>query len=177
MEIAEKIIDSQLIYEGKIIKVYNEKVLLPNGNISARDIVKHKGACTILAEKDGEILFIRQFRTALNKIIYELPAGCIEENEDIFDCAIRELNEETGYEAHDIRHLSSVYSTPGFSDEIIHIFSSDNIVKSKHKKECDADEFIDVYFIAKSKVLEMIISGEINDAKTICAIFLYLNSK
>jgi ADP-ribose pyrophosphatase len=177
MEITEKIIDSQLIYEGKIIKVFNEKVLLPDGNASTRDIVRHKGACTILAEHGGKILFIRQFRTALNKVIYEIPAGCIEENENIFDCAARELNEETGYEACNIKHLSSIYSTPGFSDEIIHIFFTDDIIKTAHKKQCDADEFIDVYFIEKSKVLEMIFSGEINDAKTICAFLLYLNIK
>lgn len=177
MELTEKTLSSKLIYEGKVIKVFNEEVLLPNGNKSTRDIVRHKGACTILAEHDGKILFIRQFRKALNKVIYEIPAGGIEENEDIFSCAKRELNEETGYEAKTMQHLSSVYSTPGFSDEVIHIFCTDKIIKSDHKKDCDVDEFIDVYFIEKSRVLEMILCGEINDAKTICAFFLYLQSK
>jgi len=171
----EKTISNELIYEGRVIKLYREQVESANGRKSYRDIVRHKGACAIIAEAGGRIVLIKQYRKALDKTIYELPAGCIEEGEDIYECAKRELNEETGYESDNLVLLSSIFSTPGFSDEIIHIFYAKNASKSKVKKDCDEDEYIDAMLIEESQLCDMITSGEIADAKTICAYFLYKN--
>jgi len=174
---AEKTISSTLIYEGKNIKLVKEEIVTPDGHKSVRDIVRHKGACAILAKAEGKLIFIKQYRKALDKVIYELPAGCIEKGEDITLCASRELNEETGYEADKLTLLSSVYTTPGFSDEIIHIFYAENTKKAEVKKDADVDEYIDVLLIDEAEVERMIIEGEIVDSKTICALYLYKNKK
>jgi ADP-ribose pyrophosphatase len=171
----EKTLSSELIYAGKNIKVFKEEILTPQGRKSTRDIVRHKGACAVIALYEDKIILINQYRKSLDKVIYEIPAGCIEEGEDIYLCAARELNEETGYEADNLVLLSSVYSTPGFSDEVIHIFYAKNVKKAEIKKDADIDEYIDVTLKDIEEAERLILSGEIADAKTICAFYLYKN--
>jgi ADP-ribose pyrophosphatase len=169
----EKTLSEKLIHKGRVITVYQEEVLLPNGKVSTRDIVRHKGACAILATVEDKIIMIKQYRKALDKVIYEIPAGGIEEGEDIALCAKRELNEETGYEAENLQYLAGMVTSPGFCDEVIHVYLAENVKKVIEKAPCDEDEFIEVYLIQQSHVEEMIRSGEIIDAKTICAYSMY----
>lgn len=177
MNMTEKTVSSTLIYEGKNISLIKEEIITPGGHKSFRDIVRHKGACAILAIAEGKIIFIKQYRKALNKVIYELPAGCLEKGEDIYLCAGRELNEETGYDADKLTLLSSVYTTPGFSDEIIHLFYTQNAKKAEVKQEADIDEYIDVFLFDEDEVEKMILSSEIVDCKSISAFYLYKNKK
>lgn len=176
MKQTETTLETTLVYKGRIIDLYQEKVRLPNGEESVREIVRHRGACAILAKtQEGKILLIRQYRKSLDKVIYEFPAGGIEPGEDIAVCAVRELEEETAYKAEEkeVVYLAGLCSTPGFSDEMIYIFYANNVKPATQKKECDADEFIEVLLLDEEEILEKIRSGEIMDAKTVCAFFLY----
>lgn len=173
MEKREKTLKSRLIHQGRVIRVYEEEVLLPDGKRAKRDIVRHRGACAILAVNGEEIVLIRQFRKALEKEIYEIPAGGLEAGEEIAVCAKRELNEETGYEAQTWQYLTGMISSPGFCDEVIHLFLATDICKAEERAHCDDDEFIDVQLVHREKVKEMIRTGEIIDGKTICAFLMY----
>jgi len=180
MKQEEKTLESKLIHKGRIISLYQEKVLLPNGKESVREIVRHKGACAVIAKtKEDKLILIRQYRKSLDKTIYEFPAGGIEPGEDIALCAVRELEEETSYRATEekVVYLAGLCTTPGFSDEMIHIFYAEDVEKISDKKDCDDDEFIEVLLLDESEVLEWIMLGQIIDAKTVCAFFLYQQYK
>ncbi len=180
MKQKEITVNSTLIHKGKIIDLYKENVRLPNGKETIREIVRHKGACAVLATTENdEIILIQQYRKSLDKVIYEVPAGGIESGEDLAVCAMRELEEETAYRPKDdsVIYLAGLCTTPGFSDEMIHIFYAKNVVKTSEKRDCDEDEFIEVLLLSEAEVLEWISTGKIIDAKTVCAFFLYQQYK
>lgn len=169
----EKTLNSKPIYKGKIINLRIDEVLLPNGRKTKREIVEHNGAVAILPIIDeNNFLLVKQFRKPAEKTLLEIPAGKLEQGEGIKKCAIRELKEETGYESKNLRKLTSVYLAPGYSSELIHIFVAENLKKTS--PEPDADEFIENIIIEKKDALNKILSGGINDSKTIVAIMLYL---
>lgn len=167
----EKHIDTKEVYIGKILRYQIDDVLLPNGQKTVRDVVKHPGAVAIVAIDDnGDFVFIRQYRYAIDKIIYEIPAGKLNAGEQPLRCAKRELKEETGFTAKKWEKLGSIFTLPGFCDETIHIFKATGLKKGR--TNFDEDEVIETVFLSKEKVLEMIKKGRINDGKTLAGIFL-----
>lgn len=172
MNIDEKILKEKLIYKGSFLDILNVDVELPNGKSYSRDVVKHPGATAIIAFLDEEnIILVEQFRLPLNKKILEIPAGKINKNEDIKECAKRELQEETGYIAGNLEYLGCIATAPGFCDEIIYLYKATNLTLGS--KNEDEDEFTNVKIMNINKVKEMIKKGEIIDGKTI-SVFTYL---
>jgi len=165
----EKTLTSQLIYDGKIIKLSLDTVLLPNNKQATREIVRHPGAVGILAvTKENRILLVKQFRKPLDQELLEIPAGKLELNEDPKDSALRELKEETGYSATNMVQFSKFYTSPGFADEIIYLFIAEGMEKGIANP--DEDEFVELLEFTLEECLEMIQAGIIIDAKTIIAI-------
>jgi ADP-ribose pyrophosphatase len=168
----EENISSTLIQKGRNFSFYYDKVRLPSGRETDRSIVKHPGAVGIIALQDDEIVLIKQFRYATGKFLLEIPAGTLEEGEDPFQCAVRELQEETGYAASTWSRLFQCYMVPGYSDEILHFFLAENLTKVDASPEEDED--ISVLRFNVNEVLEKIENNEIEDAKTIIGVLRYL---
>ncbi len=159
---------SKTLYEGKILTLKKDEVLLDNGNTAFREVVHHSGGSTVLCEKDGKILFVRQFRYPYKKEILELPAGKLNVGETPKETAIRELKEEAGVIAKDLELLFECYPSPGYTDEIIYIYKANEFTLDE---AClDEDEFLSAIWIEKSKVKEMIKNQEIKDGKTLIAL-------
>lgn len=173
MSFCERKLDGKLIYDGKILKLNVDSVLLPDGNTAKREYINHSGGSAVLYVEHGKVLLVKQFRYAYGKEIYEIPAGKLEKGEDPAVTAKRELEEETGYVAKSLKELFKLYPTPGYSDEIIYVYLADNCLQSQSKP--DDDEFVECEFIEIGKVCEMIENGEICDAKTVAAIYRYLS--
>lgn len=171
MDLFEKTITEEKIYEGEFIDVFNQKVRLPNGKELTRDIIRHPGGVGILAfTDDNKVILVEQFRKALDRVLLEIPAGKIEKGEDIEFCGRRELEEETGYIAKEFNYLGKIATTPGFTDEYIYLFKAENLSKGNINR--DEDEFINVKEIPVKTVKEMIKSGEIIDGKTLAVFML-----
>ncbi|WP_176717362.1 NUDIX hydrolase [Vulcanibacillus modesticaldus] len=165
----EQTISSTTIYEGKIIKVDVDKVRLPNGKESFREIVHHSGAVAILAiSKENKVIMVKQYRKPLEKTILEIPAGKLEKGEKPLDCAIRELKEETGYTASNMSQIAKFYTSPGFADEIIYLFKAEDIQPGAAKP--DEDEFVELVELTIDEVNELINDSKIIDAKTLIAL-------
>ena len=164
MIVEEKKINSEEIYNGHIIHVFKDEVSL-DGKKALREVVRHKGATAILAvNKDGEGFFVEQFRYPVNSPLFEAPAGKIDPGEIPFDCAKRELLEECGVTAKKWTELGPMFSSPGFCDEVIHLFLAEELSESAPNP--DEDEFLDIIKLPLSEVLEKVRKGEIPDAKT-----------
>ena len=168
MEFTEKTIESELIFDGRVVKLYKDTIELPTGKQSFREVVKHAGGVVILAVKDDKILLVKQFRYPFKEIMYELPAGKLEAGEDPFEAAKRELEEETGYCADKWTNLGYVCTSPGYSDEKLYLYKAEDL-KFTHCHPDDG-EIIQAFEYKYDDVLKMINNGEINDAKTLCAL-------
>ena len=168
MEFTEKTIESELIFDGRVVKLYKDTIELPTGKQSFREVVKHAGGVVILAVKDDKILLVKQFRYPFKEIMYELPAGKLEAGEDPFEAAKRELEEETGYCADKWTDLGYVCTSPGYSDEKLYLYKAEDL-KFTHCHPDDG-EIIQAFEYKYDDVLKMINNGEINDAKTLCAL-------
>lgn len=167
----EKTIHSTPIYDGKIISVQVDDVRLPDGNKSKREIVKHPGAVALLPiTNEGKLIVVKQYRKALERTIIEIPAGRIEPNEDPKITAVRELEEETGYGAKEVTYIQSFATSPGFADEIIHLYVAKSLYKIDNPADGDEDEFIEQFEITIEEAEEMVAKGDIYDAKTAFAI-------
>lgn len=169
MEFKEKTLDSQMMYDGRIIKVYKDNVELADGKKSFREVVRHSGGVVILAIKDyDKILLVKQYRYPIGETVLELPAGKLEKGEDPFEAAKRELEEETGYCANKWTDLGYINTSPGFSDEKLYLYLAQDLEYT----HCHPDEgeIIQVFEYKYDDVLKMIDNGEINDAKTICGL-------
>lgn len=165
----EKKLKTTIIYKGKIFTVTKDEVQISNGLLKQRDVVLHSGGVVILAEKEDKILMVKQFRYPTGEVLIELPAGKLDKKgEDILTAAKRELLEETGYIAKNWESLGYIYSTPGFCNEKLHLFLAKNL--TFQKQQLDDGEILDFFEIEKTKVFEMIKTGEIVDAKTICTL-------
>lgn len=174
MNFNEKTINSNRIFEGNIIKVRVDDVLLVNGNKAKREVVEHSGAVAILPITDeGKIFLVKQFRKPIEKELIELPAGKLEKGEKPLECALRELEEEIGYKAEKITKLITIYTSPGFADEVIHIFIARELKKTKTNR--DEDELIEIVETDINEALQMILNGKIMDSKTISGILTYIN--
>ena len=171
MNLEEKCLSSKEIYDGKIMKVRVDEVTLPDGNVSHREYIRHAGGSAVLLVADGKVALVKQYRYAYGKAIYEIPAGKLESGEDPQSGAKRECEEETGYSA-DLKHLLDIYPSPGYTDEIIHIYLGENAKFVGQRT--DAGEFLTCEFIPLERVVQMIERGEICDAKTVVAIYKFL---
>ena len=172
MDFEEKTLEENTLYSGRILDLVKDKVLLPDGKESFREIVKHSGGSAILCEKDDEILMVRQFRYAYKEEVWEIPAGKVNAGEDPMETAFRELEEEGGIKADKMELLFSVYPSPGYTSEIIRIYRATGLNKSA--KHLDDDEFLSAEWVKKSRICAMIKSGEIKDAKTLIALLYVL---
>ena len=172
MSCKESLVKREVIYNGKIINVYKDVVSLENKNItSLREIVEHNGGvCAVVKTKDNKIKFVKQYRYAFLEEVLELPAGKIEKGEDPDYTIAREIEEEVGVSANKIIKIGKMYPSPGFSTEIIHLYYVDDYVECE--KHFDDDEDLDSYEFTYSQCLDMINSGEIVDAKTICLLLM-----
>src|SRR4051812_14020884 len=163
-------IASELVYSGRIVKLYRDTVRFPDGSTGDLDIVRHAGASAIVpflgdpTGADPQLLLIRQYRYAAGGFIYEIPAGLLEKNEEPRDCAARELKEETGCTASSLEHLVTIFTTPGFTDESIHIFMASGLERGETAHE--SDEFMTIETMPLSGALQLIKEGKIPDAKT-----------
>ena len=164
----EKTLNSQIVYDGKIITVRRDEVELANGRKSFREVVEHSGGVVIVALKGDSILFVKQFRYPIKEVITELPAGKLEKGEDPDAACERELEEETGYRAKHWTSLGYIYTSIGFCDEKLYIYLAQELeFIGEHP---DDGEILENYEYKIKDVEEMIQNGKINDAKTICAI-------
>lgn len=167
----EKTISSKSIYEGKIISLRVEDVKLPDGNVAKRELVKHPGAvATIPITADGKIILVKQYRKALNRTLVEIPAGRMEIGEEPLVTAKRELEEETGYGTSKITYVQSFATSPGFADEVIHLYVAEELYVIENPAEGDEDEFIELIEVTIEEAEKLVASEEIYDAKTAFAI-------
>jgi len=171
MIVEEKTISSDRIYTGKVISLKVDTVEIDSKGYKKREIVEHPGAVGIVAlTDDNKIVLIKQFRKPIEKAIWEIPAGKLEIGESPKECAIRELKEETGYIAKDIKLIHKFFTSAGFSNQKIYIFLATNLIKGE--PNFDDDEFIDKYEIDIDEAKNMIMKNEIEDAKTTIGILL-----
>ena len=172
MIIEEKTLSSERIYEGAILNLRKDKVTVKDGRTSYREIVEHNGGVIILGITDeGKIPMIRQYRKPTNSIVFELPAGKLEKDEDPTEAALRELKEETGYSAGRIRYITAFYPTVGYSEEILHIFFAEDLIAGD--TDFDDNESIEIEEYYPEELYSLIDSGEMNDGKTLIALLLY----
>lgn len=168
----EKKIDGKTIYKGKIITVDVDDVLVEEKGLKAkREIVRHNGGVGVLCIVDGCILLVRQYRYAFNEYTLEIPAGKIEIGEDPYVTGLREIQEETGYEAESLKLITRSMATPGYCTERIHIYEAINLKKMEQRVAMDEDEVIDLVKVPLDEAYEMVLNGQITDAKTVIAIF------
>lgn len=167
----EKTLSTEEIFKGNIIQLRVEEVELPNGKTSLREIVKHPGAVAIIAlTPEKKLVLVRQYRKPLDMVIYEIPAGKLEHGEKPFDCVQRELEEETGYKSDSIKHVQSFYTSPGFADEIVHVYYTDQLISLENSAGLDDDEFLDVIEVTIDEAQKLIVENKIYDAKTVYAV-------
>ena len=164
--VKEKRISRKTVFEGHLIKVYTDEADLAARRVH-REVVLHQEASAIIPiDKDGNVLFVEQYRYPVDKVLLEIPAGKVDPGEDGLTCARRELEEETGYTG-ELIHLGDVYTTPGFCNELIHLYLAENLVHTY--QHLDEGEFLNVVAIPLKKVFEDIREGHIHDAKTLSA--------
>ncbi len=168
MEFKEKTIKKNYLYNGKILSVRKDDIVLPNGAPAVREVIEHSGGSAIYCEKDGKILLVKQFRYPYKEELYEIPAGKLNDGENPEDTAIRELEEEGGIKAKSVIKLFDIYPTPAYTNEIIRIYKAVEFIQTE---VClDEDEFLSAEWIDKYQVKKMIENGQIKDAKTIIAV-------
>ena len=161
-----------LFFSGKIFDVKRNQIILDKKR-TYFDLISHKGSVAVVPLlKNKKIILVKQFRYAIKKELFEIPAGLINKNESLVDCAYRELKEETGFKANKIKKLFQTFLAPGYSDELLTIFLASDLEKGE--QSLDLDEFIEVKTFNFDEILNMIKNNEITDSKTISAI-LYMN--
>ena len=171
MDLTEKTLESKRVFEGRLVNLRVDTVELPNGRVTTREVVEHRGAVAIVPMLDRErIVLVRQYRQPVGGAILEIPAGTLETGEDPYDCARRELAEEIGYRPGKLTRLFYSYLAPGYSTEMLHTFLAEDLEKVGENRE--PDEFLEIVTINLRDAAEMIRGGEIVDAKSICGILL-----
>ena len=168
-------LSSRRLYTGKVLNLDLDSVRFPDGSTGELEMIRHPGASAIVPflsdpdAADPQLLLIKQFRYAAEGFLYEVPAGRLDPGEEPEACARRELREETGCTAERLERLTTIYTTPGFTDERIHLFMAVGLVRGDAERE--KDEFMEVETMTLSRALELIEQGSIMDGKTICALF------
>lgn len=169
MHLFEKTVASELIFDGKIITVKKDSAELENGEVVNRELVVHPGGvCVVPINEKGEVLMVKQFRYPFQTVLTEIPAGKLEFGEDHREAGLRELREETGAVCEKFEYLGVCYPSVAYLTEKIHMYLATGL--AFEKQDLDEDEFLDVVKIPLEKAVEMVMSGELPDAKTQCAI-------
>lgn len=178
LDLTEKTLEENLVYDGRIVKLYVDKIECPNGNKSTREYLKHPGGVGVVAlTAKNEILFVRQYRYPYKDVILEIPAGKLNYGEDPLLAGKRELREETGAIATTYTSLGTLLPSPGYTAEIIHMYLAENLTFGE--TDFDEDEFLTLEKIPLQKAVDMVMSGEIADAKSQAAVMktYYLKNK
>lgn len=168
MNLTEKTVKQNVVFEGKIIRVRCDDAELPDGKPCKREVVDHAGGASVLYVREGKVLLVRQFRYPYMEETLEIPAGKLNPGEDPAQTAARELAEETGWQPASVEHMFTIYPTPGYSAEKIYIYRAHGVREGQ--VHLDEDEFVTAAFYPIDEVLSMIEKGEIKDAKTIIAV-------
>lgn len=166
MDLTERRLSGETVFEGNIITLTLDQARLPNGHIASREVVNHPGGVAVLAlDQDGTVSLVRQFRYPIGQVIPELPAGKIDPGEDTLLAAKRELSEETGLEAGDWTYLGYILPSPGYSDEKLHMYLARNL----RRMDChpDEEEFLELTVLPFQELVEMVMDGAMIDAKTV----------
>ena len=165
MHLFEEMVSSETLYNGKVIDLKKDTVLLENGTSATREVVEHSGGvCVIPVMENNNLLFVKQFRYPFSEVLLELPAGKLNKGEDHFECGKRELLEETGAVPDEYSYLGLVYPTTAYLTEKIYLYIAKGLHFSEQK--LDDDEFLDVVKIPLEKAFEMVMNDEIRDSKT-----------
>lgn len=170
-----RVTKKEKIFEGMVFDVQVDQIRYDSGNESVREVVIHYGGAVVLpVTGEGKIILVRQFRYPFQKFLVECPAGKLEKDEDPFVCAERELTEETGYTSEHITKLGEIYTSPGFCDEVLHLYLAEELKPGNHNRE-EGEYGMETFEYSLSDVDDMINAGEIVDAKTIAIIYHYKN--
>jgi len=168
------LVSSRRVFSGRVLDLDVDTVRFPDGSVGDLEMIRHPGASAVVPfvndprGADPEVLLIRQFRHAAERYVWEIPAGRLEPGEAPEACARRELEEEAGVTAGELRRLTTIYTTPGFTDERIHLFLASSLGGGTERRE--ADEFLEVHPMPWSRVLRLIEQGEVEDGKTLVAL-------
>ena len=171
MSHSPKSTERKTLFKGRILSLHLDKIKLPDGSVAKREVIEHGGGVAILAIYEGDVLMVRQYRHPAGQHLLELPAGKLEKGEDPDRCAIRELEEETGYRPQSVTKLGCFYPTPGYVSEILHLYLADGLVPTK--QNLDPGEFLDVVTMPLEDALTACFDGRIVDAKTALALLMY----
>lgn len=167
-----KILNSEIIFRGKVFNTKVDQIEYNSGNKAVREVAEHPGGAVVVpVTDDGKIVMVTQHRFPMNKVLLELPAGKLSKNEDPKICAVRELEEETGYKSDNVIELGSIYTTPGYSTEKLWIYLAKDLKAGNHNRE-EGEFGMEVFEFSFDEVEEKIYNGEIVDGKTICGIYL-----
>lgn len=167
-----KILESDIIFRGKVFDLRVDKIKYNSGNMGIREIAVHPGGAVIVPVKDdGKFIMVSQYRYPFEKFLIEFPAGKLDDNEDPQDCALRELQEETGYTAGNIQKLGMISTTPGFCTELLHIYLAKNLTPGKHNRE-EGEYGMEIKEFTFDEIEKKISSGEVIDSKSICGFYL-----
>lgn len=171
MHLQEKTVETQPIFDGRIIKVRKDKAELENGSIVTRELVIHPGGvCVVPVNEKGEVYLVKQFRYPFGEVLTEIPAGKLEVGEDHRSAGLRELKEEVGAECESFEYLGVMYPSVAYLTEKIHMYLATGLTFGE--QSLDEDEFLDVEKMPLSKAVEMVLNGEIKDGKTQTALLL-----
>ncbi len=167
----EHVTSARRIYEGKVVNLRVDTVVLPGGKTSEREIVEHRGAVALVPiTPGGHVVLVRQWRTPAQAVLLEIPAGTLEEGEDPEACAHRELGEEVNFAAGRMTKMCEMYTAPGYSTELIHLYLAQELTPMQGTP--DADEFLDIVTLSLSDAIDKIDTGEIRDAKSISGLLM-----
>lgn len=169
MNLIEKPLDRQILYDGKIVRLRRDTALLPNGTHALREVVEHTDGVAIVAIDDqNRVLLVRQYRYPLEQTLLEIPAGKLEMGEDHRPAAMRELSEETGVTAGKLTYLGFVYGSPGFCNEAVHLYLAENLQEGTPHP--DEDEFLQLERIPLQELVQMTLDGTLTDGKTVAGV-------
>lgn len=172
----EKTMTTKKIFEGNIIDVQLDEVRLPNGETAQRELVYHPGAVAIIPiTPDNKIVLVEQYRKPLERTLVEIPAGKLEQNENPLTAAVRELEEETGYTTTNLSQVTSFYTSPGFANELVYVYVTNDLIKMENPPAGDDDEFVEIMEVTLDEAKDLVEEGRIQDAKTNYAV-LYLHA-
>lgn len=167
-----KVTKSDIIFRGKVFDIRVDEIEYDSGNKGVRETILHPGGAVVVPVKDdGKIILIKQYRYPLNKFVYELPAGKLNQDENPLHCAERELEEETGYKAGSIIKLGAICTTPGFCSEVLHIYLAEFLTPGDHNRE-EGEYGMEIHEFTFEEINSMIAAEEIYDGKTLSGLFM-----